>query len=518
MPALWNKVEGFLFGGAIAGAFSRAVEAVLEPVKQHAWQRNPVKVLDVGQLAELVAKGLAPASSLTDEATRTGYDATRLAALAALAQSFPGLADLDRMSNRDLVTDDLVEKALSRHAIPPEYHAPIKALFSDLLSVADVAAAIQQGHLPNPGILPDISAAVTPAFGAVTPTAPDGQPPSAVPLTQIDIDPVKEAAGQGFDVDRLKVRANLSGLPPGPAELLTMWNRNEITEEAVDAGLREGHLKTKWSGAFKRMRWAVLSASEYANAYIRAWVTQEEMYAGGALTGHTPDQMDLLYKNRGRPLAPVQAFTAWAREAPHPQIPGEPDRPGTFDFTDFEQAVRRSDVQTWYAPILWHNRYAYPPLFQLGRLAMAGALPEERVRTILKYERYEQEDIDALVKFWYATKSAVAKEATVSDVLALLDGGRITVEDASSAIEALGYPPDETQYKLDLIDARRVVSAKNAAVADLHTAYKKGQVTEAFATEALSSLGVASWAVPQIIGAWSQYLGAVQQSTPPPTV
>src|SRR5207248_2049626 len=107
----------------------------------------------------------------------------------------------------------------------------------------------------------------------------------------------------------------------------------------------------------------------------------EEMYKGGALTGHTPEQMDLMYKNRGRPLAPVQAFTAWARKAPHPKIPGEPDRPGTFDFTDFEEAIRRSDVQTWYAPVLWHDRFAYPPLFQLGRLAQAGAIKEPRVRT-----------------------------------------------------------------------------------------------------------------------------------------
>src|SRR5205085_8648918 len=141
--------------------------------------------------------------------------------------------------------------------------------------------------------------------------APDGAPPSHVPLTQVDLDPLLEALAHGIDVDRLRVLANLAGLPPGADTLLQMWNRELIDEATVDAGIREGHTKTKWASAFKRMRWAVLGAAEYASAHLRGWITQEEMYRGGKLTGHTKAQMDLLYLNRGRPLAPVQAYTAW---------------------------------------------------------------------------------------------------------------------------------------------------------------------------------------------------------------
>lgn len=420
MPGIWGRVQAFLTGAAISRASSDAVGPVMEPVRQRSNQKNAVRVIDPGTVAELLAKRWIDSTEAEEEAKRSGVNSSRVNALSALAQAWPGLGSLDQLTNRKLISDDDARAILRRLGYaedlittPDGKDGPLIRLFANLTSLAELAAGVQQGHLVNEvapdgePILPNVEKSVTAPGTAVTPDAPDGEPPSDVPLTTItSLKPIELAEALGFDVDQLRLVANLSGLPPGPAELLTMWNRNEITEEAVDAGMREGHIKTKWTQALKRMRWAVLGASEYANAYVRQWVTLEEMYKGGALTGHTKEQMDLLYKNRGRPIATVQAFNAWAREAPHPKIPGEPDRPGTFDYQDFEEAMRRSDVQTWYAPVEWELRWAYPPLFQLGRLAQAGALKEDRVRAILKKERYEPQDIDALVSFWYSSTTA----------------------------------------------------------------------------------------------------------------
>jgi hypothetical protein len=327
-----------------------------------------------------------------------------------------------------------------------------------LLSPAEVAAGVQQGHLPNPGILPDVSAAVPAVGGQVKAESPDGAKPSSVPLTQIDIGPIDEAKGSGVDLDRLKVIANLAGLPPGSAELLTMWNRELIDEDSVDAGLREGHLKTKWSQAYKRMRWNVLGAAEYAGLHLRGWITQDEMYKGGKLTGHTKDQMDKMYLNRGRPLAPVQAFTAWARGAPHPKGLGYTDRAGTFDEQDFLKALQQSDVRTEYGPILWHNRYAYPTLFQLGRLATAGAITPERTREILKFERYEKQEIDALVGFW--TKDVAAKADS------------------------------------------HVTSEQNRLRTTTHSSYLSGEISKTVARNSLTVAGVASASLDAIMRIW----------------
>jgi hypothetical protein len=441
--------------------------------------------LEPGTAAELAARGIVPESEAVDEASRNGIASSRLRALTALAQTFPGLADLDKLSNRGLIDDAAIEAALTRHGYPAEWHAPLVRLFSDLLSPAEVAAAVQQGHLPNDGILPDVSAAVSVAEGAVTPEAPDGQPPSHVPLTQIDLNPTKEAAGAGVNRERLEVMANLAGLPPGADTVLQMWNRGLIDEETVDAGIREGHLKTKWGGAFKRMRWAVLGGAEYAGLHLRGWITQQEMYQGGALTGHTKDQMDKLYLNRGRPLAPVQAFTAWARGAPHPKGQGYPDRPGTFDQQDFQRALQQSDVRTEYGPILWHNRFAYPPLFQLGRLAQAGALPEARVREILHFERYEPQDIDALAEFWYGGGGAAKAEPHVvkaqnqlwTAIHKAFVKDEIDEPRALAALTPLIASQAVRDQVLTLWTQERDVTVKELTPSQIKAAYKKNGLT-----------------------------------------
>lgn len=483
--ALWSRFQALIFGGAIGAAASDAVTPVLEPVRQQAWQANQHKVVDPNTAAQLAARGIISVDDATDEASRNGVASDRLQALILLSQTFPGLADLDKLSNRELIDPTLLRRALTRHGIPGSWHDPLIALFNDLISPAEVAAAVQQGHLANDGILPEISPGVKVAGGAVTPDAPDGQPPTSVPLTQLDIDPVKEAQGGGIDLERLKVLANLAGLPPGADTVLAMWNRGLIDEATVDAGIREGHLKTKWAGAFKRMRWAVLGAAEYASAHLRGWIDAEEMYKGGALTGHTKDQMDLLYLNRGRPIAPVQAFTAMARGAPGPVGAGYSRGPHPFDEQDFLRALQQSDLRTEYGPTLYGLRYAYPPLFQLGRLAQAGALPEERVRTILKYERYEPQDIDALVSFWYGGTTAKA-----DPYVAKADGqlwtaihrafinGDIFTDRADNELAAL-VPDNATRAEvMQRWEQEKAVTVKQLTPSQIKKAYNGGELTQ----------------------------------------
>jgi len=480
--AIWSRIQGFIFGGAVATAASDGVRPVLEPVRQHAWTRNQVRVLEPSVAAQLRAQGLIDDAAAHDEASRNGIGPNRLNALVQMLLTTPGVAELDHMLNRKTINRAQFNHALAKHQIEPQYWDALYDLTNDRLSVADVAAAVQQGHLPNEGILPDIQPDIGTPTGYIQPPAPDGFPPSDVPLTTIAIDPIDEAAADGYDLSRLKVRANLSGLPPGPHDLLQMWNRNEITEEAVDAGIREGHMKTKWAQAFKRMRWAVLSASEYANAYIRAWITHDEMLRGGALTGHTPEQMELMYRNRGRPLSPTQAYNAWARQAPHPDIPGEPHRGGTFDETDFDEAIRRSDIQTWYAPILWHNRFAYPSLFQLGRLAQARALTPERVRTILGYQRYEPQDIDAFIAFWFGGTAGTTTDAHVTKAQTQLWNAlhtayvksQATDQQARATLSTIGVPTAAIRTVLTLWRDERALTRSTLTAATVKKAYREG--------------------------------------------
>lgn len=465
--SIWNRLESLVFGGAIAGAFSRAVEPILEPVRQKAWQRNQVRILGATTAAELAARGFAKLADVTDEAARSGIDANRLQALYDLAQEYPGLADVDKLTNRKLIGPDDAKRILARHGFGAEWVAPLMALFNDLLSVAEVANAVQQGHMPNNGVLPEFDTSAPAPPGYTTPTPPDGAPPSEVPLTQIDLDPITEAGGQGYDLKRLQVATNLAGLPPPEGALREMLNRGIIDEATFDAGIREGHTKTKWIGPLKRLRWAVIPAREYAEAWLRAWVTEDEAKAGGALTGYTASQMELLYKNRGRTATPRQLWLAVVRGVTAPDYPDQPANGRLTSFEDHELAIKRSNIQPWYAPLLWDIRWNYPPLFQLNNLVKAGAVDPDTAGTWAGYNLEAPEVVEKLKVYWAsvypgpggpggkAGPSSAVKSQQTAAITATRKAyveGNLAQAQAIEQLEAVGVSPDDAAKMLPIWD------------------------------------------------------------------
>ena len=405
--ALWSSLTGGVVGVGVGEALGTALEPALEPERQSAWMKHTPRVFDVDVLAEMVAMGLVAESDAVDEANRTGFSEDRLKRAIQWrlrAASVEQALTLWRRSAYDgtdaAAMSTLVDHSLAKAGIELQYHAPIRNLKNALLSPAEIAMAIQQGHLPNDGILPVIAPGIPYPPGYVQPPSPDGAAASSVPLTQIDLPTIDAVAGAGLSTEQLQVLANLAGLPPGPHDLLAMWNRSEIDEDAVDAGIREGHMKTKWGHAFKRMRWSVLTAPEYAELHLRDWIDQPTRDEGGALTGHTPEQMDLLYKNRGRTATPRQMALAIVRQVEAPDYPGDPANGRLTDETDFDRAVSRSNIRTEYRRTLWGTRFTYPSLFQLNRLVAAGAVTGDTAASWAEKNLEAPEVVAALKAYW----------------------------------------------------------------------------------------------------------------------
>lgn len=469
--AVWSRLTSFFAGGAVARASSDAVSPVLEPVRQHAWQRNQLRVLDPNTAAQLIASGGWKLADAEDEAGRNGVNANRLAALVYLAQTVPGIAEALTLYRREQIDKGQLEHAYAKAKIDRQYWDAITATAAVLLSPDQIANAIQQGHLANDGVLPSIGGATVVPAGYKQPSAPDGQPPTDVPLTQIPLDGVKQAEHQGTSFEQLQVIANLAGLPPGPEALLTMWNRNLLTEEAVDAGVREGHMKTKWLEAFKRLRWAVLSPQDAASARLRTWITAAESYEIGAQHGYTKEQMDLLFLNRGRPASPTQMWRAWARKAIGPR--GEPT-----SYEDHAKAIAISDIRPEYAELLWEIRFNYPSLFQLGRLAQSTSIPTDTLATWAEYNLYAPEVVAALRESWNAERGGTTDPdvkkakthlwtATHSSYIA----EKATDADVRARLTLLKIPPASQDAIVELWNSQRSLIRAELTPKQIVTAY-----------------------------------------------
>jgi hypothetical protein len=473
--AIWNRFFGSAVSTTAGVAVGGAIQPTLDPITRElanlTWALYKTMPIDPYYLAQGVAQGQIAHGTAETIATHSGISEDNFQHMIDIANVGPGASYAFEMWRRlDTFSDADFAKALTRMGLEAEWIPELKKIKNVLLSPATIANAVQQGHMPNDGILPEIDPTIGFPAGYSQPTAPDDDPPSHVPLTQIPIDPTNEAQGSGITKARLQVEANLVGLPPGPEALLAMWNRNLIDQESVDAGIREGHMKTKWAHAYKRMRWAVLSAEAYAELWLRQWITREEAEKGGALTGHTPEQMDLLYKNRGRPISPTQALTALVRKSPRPQGAGYPSHTGPFNEEDFSRAISRSNIRTEYIPTLRESLYLYPSPPQLNRLVQSGAIDADTARDWAINDRFAPEVVTTLHTYW----------------------------------QGLAGPTTATV-------APRVKAAQTTAIAEIRSAFLIGQADEAQARDWLGRVGVDATEIDGIIPIWNVMLEVPQK-------
>jgi hypothetical protein len=388
-------------GVAIGGAAEDVLRPILEPAAQTAWANRPFKVLDPGTAAMLRARNHQPGYGgidlqgvdLTDDARRGGLGTARFYLETEAARTWPGVAQLVNLRRRRLafggdsgIGQDEFRNALRRQGFRTEAIDYLTDLLVEHLDVADIANAIQQGFVPNDGILP------TP-----TPPAPEWQHSDGaftIPVEQVPIDPTSEAAFHGLDPQHLKVLAELVGLPPGEEALLDMWRRGIIDGTGYAAGLREGHTKTKWTAALSARFFQLLNPSVLVNLRLRGYIEDGEYHQRMRLHGYRAEQANDWFLSAGRPLAPQQMLDLIARKGPGPGG-------GVFDFADFRQGMVESDIKPKYATPAQALYHKYPPLFQLRRAVESGGMTKERAREVMHIERYEPQDITSLLASWH---------------------------------------------------------------------------------------------------------------------
>lgn len=474
-------------GTGVGTAVGDVVTPKLQNFLNERWAAHPDKPLAATAVAELVAEAIWDAAGGHTEARQSGINDGRLDALVELARAAPGLPQLLALRRRELINDGNLEHGLKKARLEPMWHGPLAELRDERLDPAVVATAVQRGILANEGILP------------VGPPSGVGVVP---PMPMVAIDPVVEARDSGWTRERLEVQARITGLPPGPGQLLDLLNRRAIQEVDVLRGIAEGNLRNEWGPALLELRHFLISPSAAANLRLRGWKTEAEAAALGALHGASPDVMEMLYLGAGRPIAPVQAYTAFFRGSPGPTGPGYTRGPHPFDEQDFLRALRQSDVRTEYGPTLWANRFAYPSLFQLRRAVESGALTPARGRVILGYERYEPQDADALIASMVQGGAEASKALTKAELAAEFEGLYIDETQFRAALTALGYTGPALDLEVHLGDARRVKKYRDAIVAELHGEYIAHDVDDADVQGALAEIGVSAAAVGNLLALW----------------
>lgn len=470
--------EGAAF--AIGTATGPALRPLTQEVTNEAWTLHPVRPPDAGTLALGVAQGQVDPDAAAHWAMEQGLGGAQFKALVDIANTGPGVPIAFDLWRRGQIDETAFRRAVKRQGLEAEWINDLIPLKDVRLDPAVIANAVQQGHVPPGSLLPP------PVTGA---------PPFHIPLTTIDLDPLAEWAAHGVDEPRGKILANLVGLPPGDIELLHMWNRGIIDEDSVEAGIREGHRKTKWIPAVKELRHAVLTAIQATNLRLRAWITDDQMYALGAKTGYSRETMDLLLKGQGRPLTFHQVFVGLRRG-------GVYNGPVAGIAPAFLKSLQESNIRPEWYSLAWAQRHTFPSAFVLRALVQGGDLTGAEGEAILLDIGWREDLAKTVAAKWALGGAASAKALTKTELASEYEGLYITEAQYIAALEALGYAPDVAQMEAHVVDSKRVAKARDQVVTRIHAQYVGHKIAHSDAAAYLDREGIPAPALGLILTEW----------------
>jgi hypothetical protein len=443
---------GIAVGTGVGAAAAGAITPVIQDVVNEAWETHPVKPPPAGLLATGVAQGQISESGARAWAKQTGFDSDQFDAMIAIADTGPGIPRAFEMWHRGIISEADFRVACKREALEERWTDGLVALHDVILSPAEAAAAWQQGYMS-------------------------------------ETEASDEAELAGVTPERSQIQRNLAGLPPGPETGLAMLRRGITDDDGFTQMIVEGNTKRKYADEYLELRWNLLTASQWATAWLKGHATEAEAKAGGAAVGYDADAMDLLYLNQGRPATTRQIHIGYARGAELPGVANEEEAIRT--------AVRQSNIRTEYADLLVAQRYTYPSAFVLRALAADGTFSQQETETILVESGWRPEWAQAAAAKWSG-----AGETGTGGKWADRARGRlftsthdeylefsIAEAQARANLARIGAAGGEVDTIITLWNVERATDRRRFTAAQVRAVWKKGNMTEPEALDYLDALG-----------------------------
>lgn len=434
------------FGVGVGLAIAEALRPLAVTEAQAAWTIDPIKAPDAGTLAAGVSQGQVDLGKAKAWAAESGIGSDAFAALVDIANTGPALGAAYQAWRRGELSDGEFVTALNRTGLEPQWYDAMKALKDNLLEPGEIAKAIHRGIMKADGLL------------IASPPSTPGNVPSIPPSS---IDPVTEAAGSGFDSERLRIMVGNAGLPLGLHEMLNLLNRGAMTSSDVQRGIAESNLRNEYQDVALLLARQLLTAHDYVEAQIRGYIDEDARRAGTRLHGMTDADSDLLFLNSGRPLVAHAITTGLARGGVFHPLPGELTDP-------YDAAVHESSVHPSYYDLWKANRYTIPSYF------------------ILK---------------------------------AILADGGITQAEFADYGKQLGWPPDLAEKAAAALAGGgtatadpNVVKAQNQLWAATHSSYVDHNTDEAGAKERFTLIGIAPAVQDKVLALWNSERDLVRAS------
>jgi len=467
-----SVAEQLLVWGLMNQAIGAAAAPYFSQLQQDVSARTPVEPLSPGDLADAVVRNYMTLADATQEAAKSGLDASRFATMVPLHADAPGPQQLAVALLRGLIDETgtgadsaSFEQGIREGRLADKWAPMIKELSTAILSAPDAASAVVRNFLD-------------PATGA-------------------------QIAGQsGVPAATFQTLVQLSGDAPGPQQLAEALRRGAIQADGTGPestsftqGIAEGRLADKWAPVIQALAVDWPTPVDALNAALKGQVSAADGQALYVKLGGDPQFYQWLLDSQGDGPTPLQAAD-WARRG---IIAWDGTGP---EAVSYAQAVLESRYRNKWADAYKASVQYLPPPFSIITLLKDGAITKDQATSWLTEAGASTDVIAGMIAEADATGLSDYRGLTTAAVLNMYYAQLISDTDATSILESLHVSAEAVPLMLAYADLQRAITQQNNAVNRVGTLYAARKITDATAKQSLLALQVPATTVNDIITTW----------------
>jgi len=426
---------GILMGGGLADLITNE----LAPAIGSLIALNPHGIFTPADAAVMAVRGLAPYGEMVDDAMRGGLGQERFQQLMAANSTYPTLEEVLALYNRRIIGRPIVETLLTRLGYSHD--------MADFL--------LQLHHVPL--------------------TAEQLASMWARSIVTMD-EGAGLAAATGTDAEDFRRLTELAGQPPAPEVLYLAYRRGIIDAERLERGIVQGPIRNEWFDVLQAVQFHSMTPEQAAGAVTQGHMTVDRGQSIAKEYGLDPDDFATLIETAGLPPGIEFASEAYNRHL--------------ITDDEFGAMFLESRIKNRYLPLLREMRTRLLPQETARSLLAKGALTQERCMEVLLGHGFSPEDAEALIAGSLVEKGAATRDLSLSQTLGLYEEREISAEIAAEMLSALGYDADETALILLLTDTKRLRTYRNAVITRVRSGVVAGLFNPEEAVTALDSIGV----------------------------
>jgi hypothetical protein len=370
-----------------------------------------VGVVSVQDAADMLIKGIVTEDEGRALAALTGFSATSFDQYALVTGEPPDLQTLFLAWRRGIITESDVDRGIRQSRLRDEWIPTAKSMRYVPLSTADVADAVNQGHM---------------SLADATRVADENG------ITATD-----------FDV----VIAN-AGIPPGPSEALEWVSRGIITQDEFTQIFLESRIKNKYINLYLDSRPRLLTMAEVRLLYRDGAMTADQATSRLQDLGFSAENAGIIINGA------ASARTAKARDLTRDQVMSL--------LTD--QIITEADALTMLEAMGWSaadaqwiidlasmtriQKFINAAISQVQSRYVTRKIDSNTASATLDALNIATDARDNYLALWDIEKGVITKELTTAEIIAAAKKQIITVDDANTRLLGQGYAQDDATIKL----------------------------------------------------------------------